>query len=120
MPIVCALVPSYKVEIARHFEPQMRARPLIVADLPPLVELAQPGERGLAFIPGDPAALADAVTTLLDHPEQATRLADRGRQWVLTERTGAAHGQLYQDVYQELMDRWRPAGQPAGRAGKPT
>jgi Glycosyl transferases group 1/Glycosyl transferase 4-like domain len=95
-------------------------RPLIVADLPPLVELAQPGERGLAFIPGDPAALADAVTTLLDHPEQATRLADRGRQWVLTERTGAAHGQLYQDVYQELMDRWRPAGQPAGRAGKPT
>ena len=74
----------------------------------------------VAFIPGDPAALADAVTTLLDHPEQATRLADRGRQWVLTERTGAAHGQLYQDVYQELMDRWRPAGQPAGRAGKPT
>ena len=52
--------------------------------------------------------------------EFCTRLADRGRQWVLTERTGAAHGQLYHDVYQELMDRWRPAGQPAGRAGKPT
>jgi glycosyltransferase involved in cell wall biosynthesis len=91
-------------------------RPLIVADLPPLVELAQPGERGLTFIPGDPAALADAVTTLLDHPEQARRLADHGRQWILTERTGAAHGQLYRDVYRELMDRWPPAAQPAGPA----
>ncbi len=32
MPIVCAFVPSYKVEIARLEHPELRARPLIVAD----------------------------------------------------------------------------------------
>jgi len=32
MPIVCAYVPSYKVEIARLGRPELRTRPLIVAD----------------------------------------------------------------------------------------
>src|ERR1700688_1103873 len=32
MPIVCAFVPSYKVEIARLGHPEFRERPLIVAD----------------------------------------------------------------------------------------
>ena len=32
MPVVCAFVPSYKVEIARLGHPQFRERPLIVAD----------------------------------------------------------------------------------------
>jgi Glycosyl transferase 4-like domain len=62
----------------------------------------------------------DAVATLLDHPEQARRLADSGRQWVLAERTGAAHGQLYQDVYRELLDRWPPARPPEGQARETT
>jgi protein ImuB len=32
MPVVCALVPSYKVEIARLAKPEWRERPLIVVD----------------------------------------------------------------------------------------
>jgi len=32
MPVVCALVPSFKVEIARLLRPELRERPLIVVD----------------------------------------------------------------------------------------
>jgi protein ImuB len=32
VPIVCALVPSYKAAVARVYEPRLRERPLIVAD----------------------------------------------------------------------------------------
>src|ERR1700693_86406 len=32
MPVVCVFVPSYKVEIARQRHPELRTRPLIVAD----------------------------------------------------------------------------------------
>jgi protein ImuB len=32
MPIVCALVPHYKVEIARFVRPELRERPVLVAD----------------------------------------------------------------------------------------
>jgi hypothetical protein len=33
------------------------------------------------------------------------------------ERTSAAQGDLYRDVYRELMDRWPPVAQPAGPPG---
>lgn len=32
MPVLCALVPAFKVAVARHFDPKLRARSLIVAD----------------------------------------------------------------------------------------
>ncbi len=32
MPIVCALVPAYRIAVARAAEPELRGRPLIVAD----------------------------------------------------------------------------------------
>ncbi len=98
----------------KPFEAMALRRPLVVANLPALAELAKPGERGLAFTAGDPAALADAVGTLLDHPDQAGRFADEGRRWVLAERTWAANGQRYQDIYRELLDRWRAGQPPAG------
>ena len=32
MPIVCALVPAFKVEVARFTQPELRERPLVVVD----------------------------------------------------------------------------------------
>jgi protein ImuB len=32
MPVVCALVPAYRVAVARFFQPELHERPLIVAD----------------------------------------------------------------------------------------
>jgi glycosyltransferase involved in cell wall biosynthesis len=79
--------------------------PLVVSDSPALTGLATPDERGLAFMPGDPQALARAIEALLDDPDRARRLAAEGRRWVLAERSWAANGQRYRDIYGQLLDQ---------------
>jgi glycosyltransferase involved in cell wall biosynthesis len=98
----------------KPFEAMAMRRPIIVADLPALTELAKPGERGLAFTSGDPESLARAVETMLDNPEQTRSLAAEGRRWVLAERTWAANGRRYQDIYREVLDRWGSRERNAG------
>jgi glycosyltransferase involved in cell wall biosynthesis len=91
----------------KPFEAMAMARPLVVADLPALREIVEPEERGLVFRPEDPEALADAIVRLLDDGELASGMAERGRAWVLRERTWAANGRRYRDLYGELLDRGR-------------
>ena len=45
----------------KPYEALAMERPLVVADLPALTEIAAPDERGLAFKAGDAEALADAI-----------------------------------------------------------
>lgn len=90
----------------KPFEAMAMRRPMIVSDLPALTEVAKPGERGLAFAPGDADALAEAVEVFLDHPEHASALAEEARRWVLAERTWAANGKRYREIYREVIDRW--------------
>jgi glycosyltransferase involved in cell wall biosynthesis len=98
----------------KPFEAMAMRLPVVVSDLPALVGLAKPGQRGLAFAAGDPEALARTVETLLDNPDQAHRLAEEGRRWVIAERTWAANGRRYQDIYGELLDQWAARGNVAG------
>lgn len=100
----------------KPFEAMAMRRPMIVADLPALTEAVKPGERGLAFAPGDAQALARCVETLLDHPDQARRFADEGRRWVLAERTWASNGPRYEQIYREVLDRWAAGERAGGRA----
>jgi glycosyltransferase involved in cell wall biosynthesis len=82
-------------------------RPLIVADLPALVEIANPDERGLVFRAGDADALADSIERLIGDPELGRRIGQAGREWVRRERTWASNGPRYQEVYRAVLDRWR-------------
>ena len=66
----------------KPFEAMAMARPLIVADLPALTEVAPDGERSLAYRAEDAAALAAAVERLMDDPALAARLGEAGREWV--------------------------------------
>jgi glycosyltransferase involved in cell wall biosynthesis len=91
----------------KPFEAMAMGKPLVVANLPALVEIAAPGERGLEFQHGDPDALADAVETLIDQPETMRRFGEEGRRWVLAERTWARNGARYREIYAETLDRWR-------------
>jgi glycosyltransferase involved in cell wall biosynthesis len=98
----------------KPFEAMAMRLPMIVSDLPALAEVAKPGERGLAFTPGDADALARAVETFLDNPEHASALAEAGRRWVLAERTWAANGKRYQEIYRDVIDRWEAGDMAAG------
>ncbi|HEY3334700.1 MAG TPA: glycosyltransferase family 4 protein [Candidatus Limnocylindrales bacterium] len=80
--------------------------PLVVSDLPALVEIAAPDERGLAFPAGDAAALADRLRVLMDHPETARRIAVAGREWVVAERTWSSNARRYAALYERILERY--------------
>ena len=84
----------------KPFEAMAMGRPLVVADLPALLEIAAPDLRGLSFPTGDAEALAAVLGDLLDQPELQTRLGEAGRAWVLAERTWTANGPRYRSAYE--------------------
>jgi glycosyltransferase involved in cell wall biosynthesis len=74
---VCVL-PSYGEGMPRSvLEAMAMARPVIVTDVPGCRETVVPGRNGLLVPVRDPAALADAMTRLIEEPE---RLAEMGRE----------------------------------------
>ena len=89
----------------KPFEAMAMGRPLIVADLPALVEIAPDGVRGLAYRTEDPEALARAVGRLIDDPDLADRLAGAGREWVIAERSWAANGPRWDEAYGYVLGR---------------
>jgi glycosyltransferase involved in cell wall biosynthesis len=87
----------------KPFEAMAMARPLIVADLPALTEVAPHGVRSLAYRAEDPAALAAAVERLMDDRALAERLGEAGRAWVTRERTWASNGPRWTEVYEFVL-----------------
>jgi glycosyltransferase involved in cell wall biosynthesis len=61
------------------------ALPVVCSDGGGNPELVLDGETGYVVPPGDPAALAAALTSLVDAPELARRLGDAGRRRILEE-----------------------------------
>jgi glycosyltransferase involved in cell wall biosynthesis len=103
----------------KPFEAMAMARPMIVADLPALTEVAPDGERSLAYPAGDAAALAAAVERLMDDRELGARLGEAGREWVTGERTWAANGPRWTDIYETVLKghlRARAAGAGGGHS----
>lgn len=60
-----------------------RGVPSVASNVQGLRGLIQPGRSGLLAAPGDAAALADAVTHLIDHPEHALALGRAARERIL-------------------------------------
>lgn len=102
------VVPRRNDEAARlvtplkPFEAMAMERPLLVADLPALLEVAGHDERGLSFRAEDPESLAAQAARLVDDPELRLTLGRAGRGWVANERTWAHNGQRYLEAYGRL------------------
>jgi glycosyltransferase involved in cell wall biosynthesis len=90
----------------KPYEALAMERPLVVADLPALTEIAEPDARGLAFPAGDAAALASTLERLIDDPELGRRMGVAGREWVARERSWAANGPRFRAVYDRVLERW--------------
>jgi glycosyltransferase involved in cell wall biosynthesis len=97
----------------KPYEALAMARPLVVAELPALLEIAAPEARGLAFPAGDAAGLATAVERLIDDPALAMRIGTAGREWVASERSWEANGPRFREVYREVLERWSKASAAA-------
>lgn len=90
----------------KPFEAMALGRPMLVADLPALIEIVPHEVRGLVFPPGDAEALAALVGRTMDRPEERSALADAGRTWVLAERTWRANGPRLREAYAAATARF--------------
>lgn len=99
-------MPGAVATTSRQIDPPPTADPL-----PPLVD----GRSARLVLPGDTAALADAVRAVLDDPALADRLSAGARAVAACfgwDAIAAAHLTLYRAV----VDRWTPAGRRDGGA----
>jgi glycosyltransferase involved in cell wall biosynthesis len=80
----------------------MAARvPVVATDVSGSRELVRDGETGRIVPVGQPAALAEAMLWMLDHPDRACRMAEQARrqaQRFTIEHTAAGYDKLYQKV----------------------
>lgn len=83
-------------------EAMAQSRPIVISAIGGLPELVDHGKAGLLVPPGDPAALADAITALWHDPVRRQALGEAGFQRVKSEYTS----ELY---YQRLMATYAKA-----------
>lgn len=92
---VCRYVPPLKVLEAMAME-----KPVIVSDLPPLLEMVQDGVTGLLCAPDSPESLAEKIKLLMDDKALAKQLGQEARRWVKANRTWEINAKKYMDVYE--------------------
>jgi glycosyltransferase involved in cell wall biosynthesis len=78
--------------------------PLLVADLPALVEITGGGDRGHAFKAGDAGSLADGARQLLENPAECHRIATNAFAWVAAERSWSAVARQFLEAYAMARD----------------
>jgi glycosyltransferase involved in cell wall biosynthesis len=86
----------------KPFEAMAMQCAVVVSDLPALREIVSPGETGMTFRAEDERHLAEILEELLADPARRSRLGEQARQWVLANRTWAANGRRYRELYEEL------------------
>ena len=101
------VVPRRDLEVCRTVTPlkpieaMALGRPVVVSDLPALSEITVEPGSGLAFAPGDAAALATTLHTLYADGDLRGTLAARGREFAAT-RTWRAQAAAYRHIYERL------------------
>jgi glycosyltransferase involved in cell wall biosynthesis len=90
----------------KPFEAMAMEVPVMVSDLPALVEIAGDNEeRAFVFTAGEPHSLADRVADLMAHPEELLKRVETAGDWVRRERTWAGNGTAFDEVYRFAQAR---------------
>jgi len=99
------------------FEYLAAERPVIVSRSANLEELFADGEHVKMVRPGDARDLAEAIRSLLDDPQEARRMARRGRERVLERFTWQRHAEQLHGLFVELLASGGGASTAATSAG---
>jgi glycosyltransferase involved in cell wall biosynthesis len=85
-------------------------RPVVATAVNGVPDLVVPGSTGLLAPPGDPGALAESVTWMLDHPEEGRRMGSQGSALVRTLFDPALMCELIDRTYRYLLGLPDPGG----------
>ena len=97
---VCQLVTPLK-----PVEAMASGLPVVVSGVRALSEIVNDKVTGLVSPPLDPAALADALQTLLEDQPLRAELGANAREWVARDRTWAHNAARYREAYERLGAR---------------
>ena len=94
--------------LGEHFgrvllEAMAMAKPVVATNAGGVPEIVVHGETGLLVPPGDAAAMAEAVMTLLQDPGFAARLGAAGRRRVASKFSLAHHAEAVETLYGEIL-----------------
>lgn len=85
------------------FETMACGVPVIVTDFPGQSELVRQGQCGLVIPPDDAQALAEAVSRLFNHAEEAKMMGERGRQMIEQAHSWDARSEETHQVLIEVL-----------------
>lgn len=95
-------VPNYvDSQPIKLFEYMSAGLPVIASDFPLWREMA--GDCSLFVNPLDPGSIADAMTWILDHPEEAERMGQKGRELVEQRFNWTKEGEKLVQLYGRLI-----------------
>jgi glycosyltransferase involved in cell wall biosynthesis len=84
-------------------EAMVAGKPAVTSHIPPLTEIVVDGATGLLVEPDNPKAFADAIVWLLQHPEEARQMGERGRKRVCTHFSAEQMATKTLALYRELL-----------------
>jgi glycosyltransferase involved in cell wall biosynthesis len=86
--------------------------PVVATAVNSVPEVVVSGKTGLLARPGDPASLSEALSFLLDHPAEATRMAEGARVHIGNRFTPDALGRDLMEVYDAVLGAAASGSQP--------
>ena len=87
----------------KMFEYMSAGLPVIASDFPLWSEIVSDAKCGICIDPTSPAALADAVSWLVEHPDQAREMGENGRRAVSTTYNWQPEGERLIALYESLL-----------------
>ena len=87
----------------KPLEAMAMAKPVIVSNVPAMLELVRPDLTGSVFRAGDAADLARTCVDLLKDEPRRHLMGQRARQWVMSERDWAPLVARYRGIYRQAL-----------------
>jgi glycosyltransferase involved in cell wall biosynthesis len=88
-------------------EAMLCERPVVASAVSSVPEIVDDGVTGRLVPPDDPAALAEAIVDLLDHPARASAMGEAGRALALGDFSVARMAERTGAVYEEALSSLR-------------
>lgn len=104
---VCVVPSHYESFGNVALEAMACGKPVVASNTGGLTEIVRDGETGLLVPPQDPAALANAIKTVLANPPQAAVWGENGRRRVQTNFSSEVIAKRTLEVYAETSARWK-------------